>query len=423
MEKGLLAGAGKSVIQFPEDYFPTEGFLGVHDDISARVLILEEKIRFVLVSLELPSLKPQELIDELRSWVGEMTGCMQRQVWITVTHNTSAPHVPQISKREDDRQRIQRKWEIHIQIVKKAIEKAAKKALHTMCQARMGIGTGKSTVNVNRDIQTARGWWVGKNPDGYSDKSLTVIKVEDTDGKLLAALFHYAIKSMVIDDAPMMDGWRYSSADVTGEASRYLENKMKAPAIFLMGASGDQVPREMTFYYERDLKGELYKINRMNAGFAIVEQLGVELGADVEKILNSIICNIDCPDFRMEKTEYVFDGQIPFKGNYPVLAYEWKKEGKQVIEAEFLCMDDIVLIGMKPEVMSKTGVELKERSPFKYSLLCTMVNGNQNYMADKKSFERFGFEALHSCVVCGAAEDFVQQQGKYLDVLYKMRNL
>lgn len=421
MRKELLAGAGSTIIRFPEEYFPIEGFKGIHDDVSARVLVLEEKIRFVFVSLELPSLKPQGLIDQLREWIGCQAKCPAKQVWIAVTHNTSAPHVPHASLRDENEEKIEEKRKYHMDAVKEAIKESLQKALGAMRRARMGVGTGESDVNINRDILTARGWWVGRNPEGFSDKTLTVIKVEALDGEPLAVLFHYAVKSMVIDDAPMMDGWRYSSADFTGETCRILEQKLKAPVFFLMGASADQAPREMTYYYEADANGEPYKVNRMNRGFTLMEQLGQELGRDVETVLSSVRCNISNPNIRREEMKFTFDGQKIQTGNYPVSEWKWEKDGKRDVITELLCLDQLVLIGTKPEIMARTGTEIRKKSPFSYSLLLTMVNGNQNYMAEHSAFERYTFEALHSCVAAGAAEEYTFQLGEMLTRLYKER--
>lgn len=53
------AGAGKAAIHYPENFFPYRGFrgrklLGVHDDIYARVLLMEAgDARVLIISLEL----------------------------------------------------------------------------------------------------------------------------------------------------------------------------------------------------------------------------------------------------------------------------------------------------------------------------------------------------------------------------------
>lgn len=79
------AGAGMAEIEYPACFFPEEGFFRIHDPIHARVLILEEEERFVIVSLELPSLRPYTLIDEMKRVVREAVGVNDKNIWICVT--------------------------------------------------------------------------------------------------------------------------------------------------------------------------------------------------------------------------------------------------------------------------------------------------------------------------------------------------
>ena len=37
----MKAGFGKGTIRFPQEFFPQEGFCGVHDDPHVRLMVLE----------------------------------------------------------------------------------------------------------------------------------------------------------------------------------------------------------------------------------------------------------------------------------------------------------------------------------------------------------------------------------------------
>ena len=69
------AGAGRAVLSFPEEYFPNEGYKGIHDDMHVRVLLMESgEVRAAVAVFELSSVRPWELTDELRAYAAEKLG-------------------------------------------------------------------------------------------------------------------------------------------------------------------------------------------------------------------------------------------------------------------------------------------------------------------------------------------------------------
>lgn len=49
----LTIGAGKSVIDIPEAFFPAEGFVGIHDNLHVRTLLMDNGVnRIALVVLD-----------------------------------------------------------------------------------------------------------------------------------------------------------------------------------------------------------------------------------------------------------------------------------------------------------------------------------------------------------------------------------
>ena len=51
-DENLKGGAGIAEIKYPADFFPEEGFKGIHDPIHARALILESGERIAVISLD-----------------------------------------------------------------------------------------------------------------------------------------------------------------------------------------------------------------------------------------------------------------------------------------------------------------------------------------------------------------------------------
>src|SRR2546429_9546875 len=69
-----------------------------------------------------------------------------------------------------------------------------RKARENLQPAKIGIETGKAYVNINRrEYSPDTGWWLGYNPEGPSNKTVTVIRFDAPSGKPIALLINYEI--------------------------------------------------------------------------------------------------------------------------------------------------------------------------------------------------------------------------------------
>ena len=411
----MCVGAGKAVLRFPAEYFPHEGIADAHDDIHLRILLIEQVERGAIISVELPSVRPFSLIDELREYASGLLEIPADRIWFVVTHNMAAPHVPKVEDVNGEQKR-----QMHLEAIRGAIREAAGKAKETLQQARFGADSGFCDVNGNRDIPTAEGWWLGINAPGPSDKTVSVLRFDRLDGTPIAILFHYAVKSAIIDDEVMSDGYRHYSSDLTGRACLHVEEHTGATAFYLMGAAGDQVPKKMAKYYETDADGRLVAVHHKERGYLWVEELGAQLADQVLTVAGGIYCNTVDPAFSMGETRLAFEGQyfVPDQWrNVPLKNYDYLPKRPTELEVFLMRLGDTVLVGVKPEYTCITGIQLRENSPFTHTLLVSMVNGGQGYMADRVAYERVTFEATHSEFACGSAEKFVDRMNPVLTQL------
>ena len=121
-----------------------------------------------------------------------------------------------------------------------AIVSAVEKAKANLAPARIGYGTGKVDLNVNRDLFNSKQEWRQQpNPEGPSDKTLAVVEFVGADDIPIAVYMNYAMHPVNF----YMTG--VVSADFPGEAARYVEEMFdnRTVAVFSNGAEGDQNPR------------------------------------------------------------------------------------------------------------------------------------------------------------------------------------
>lgn len=198
---GLYVGAGKSVIELPKEVFPIKQYTGVHDELHIRVTIIQNHTRVALVSIEITSL-PQEAVKEFKKTVSEVTDIAPEHIWICATHTFSAPHL------NDDLQAS----------IIAALMKAASAAALTLAPAKAGVTRGKCSININRNVQTERGWWLGQNEEGASVKNVYIVAFHRLDqDEAIAILFNYDIQSSVMDGSFSNRGGKLVSGDLSGK--------------------------------------------------------------------------------------------------------------------------------------------------------------------------------------------------------------
>src|SRR5215472_16266782 len=120
-----------------------------------------------------------------------------------------------------------------------AIVSAVTTAKGRLAPAKVGYGTTKVDLNVNRDLFNSKlEWRQQPNPDGPSDKTLSVVEFVGENYMPIGVYMNYAMHPINFYLRGVI------SADFPGEASRYIEDLYGngMVAIFSQGTSGDQNP-------------------------------------------------------------------------------------------------------------------------------------------------------------------------------------
>lgn len=405
----MKIGAGKQEINFPDKFFPTEGFSRVADPLYVRAAILCDTVEIAIVSLELTSM-PAEEITELKRIFSEETDIREENCWICVTHTFSAPHIlpdAVLSTAE-----MCQKKEILKEILHMAVRKVAIQAKTQLTEVQLKVGTSQCFVNVNRDFETPDGWWVSNCGTGFSDKTLSVISAEDASSKPKVLFVHYGVQSSVLDGSVLLEGGKVVSGDLAGVMCAELEKEYpEATVIFLLGAAGDQAPICKAKTLTLTEEGKLMEEDVHDEGVGLCRSLGMKMAESAKEAIafaaigqkgNLAVASADflVPAKKMNRNLHELK---------PTRFYEYVPEGEQEITIETIKIGNIALLGVKPELNCKTAQQILERSPFETTLIMTMVNGGAKYMADMDSYDRFTYEAMNSPFAKGAAEILCEQ--------------
>ena len=224
-----MAGYGSTERERPFD--------GIAADLYAKSLLIEDANghRALLITTDLIGLTADVAEPVYRRIVKE-TGLKREQILINSSHTHTGPTLGLDAKQLDGL-----KEPAHIdatirytrglvdQLVSLSID--ATKKLHP---ARFSWGVGVATFVMNRREFTERGVRLGANPRGLADRSVPILKIESTDGKLLSVVIGAACHNTTLRGNSTQ-----ISGDYAGYAQRHVEAKLEdVQAMFMQGCGG-----------------------------------------------------------------------------------------------------------------------------------------------------------------------------------------
>ena len=398
----MFWGCGKCEMIFPGGFFPAEGFVCQAHPLYVRALTVGKVRPFVLVSIEMTSL-PDEEISVLRAIAASSAATSPDNVWITVTHSFSVPHIRPKAAAVTPEERTQRKT--MQTLVRDAVHTAVLQTRSNIREAYAELFSGTSRISASRDIELEDGWWVGCRGNGPADPTLSVVRIGGETP--IAFLLHLNVQPSVLDGTGAENG-KCVSGDLAGIACGELEKRYPGTiAIFLIGAAGDQAPVEKAMGLVPDGAGAWKETDLRGHGVALAERLGLLLAEEAaavmrtepEKTLDQEMrlreSTISVPAIKMNRN---------LKELKPSRHCEWEPDGDSVQPVSLLNLGGLAIIGVKPELTWATDRAIKRASPYQHTLIVTLVNGGAKYMGDRSVYERCMYEAQNSPFAPGAAE-------------------
>lgn len=236
----LQAGAARVEITPDADAIPGP-YSSILDSLYARAIYLENgQDRAVLLNADVGAI-PSAIVEKVTAQISTELHVPVTNILISATHDHNAifggPGAPTAGGQPDSASQKVKSFESKLI---SGLVQATKQAKAKVQPARIGFGTGKLYLNVNRDAidEQTRLWSQEPNLEYQSDKTLAVIKIESATGELIAAYMNYAMHAVSL----FLDG--KISGDFPGEAERYIERTYNhnAVALWTSGAAGDQNP-------------------------------------------------------------------------------------------------------------------------------------------------------------------------------------
>jgi hypothetical protein len=214
---------------------------GVVHDLWAKALAIEDPKghRAIIISLDVCGIG-RDLSNRVRDAIQTRHRLERDQIVLACSHTHSGPVVGNnlLSMYNLDARQLELVVE-YTQTLEKTLFDLSARAIERLAEARLSWGIGRCDFAVNRrankeaDVPALRTRLELKGP---VDHDAPVLRVDRSDGTLLAAVFGYACHCTVLD------GYEFCG-DYAGFAQSELESQLSgAQAMFVAGCGADQNP-------------------------------------------------------------------------------------------------------------------------------------------------------------------------------------
>ena len=381
------AGAARADITPPEGAaLPMSGYAGredgfksIHDRLFVRAVALDDgATRAAIVTADLSAIS-YSWWERLSAAIQKETGIPRDNILLAATHTHAGPS---LGRATDDGNST--KAAAYQRFVEEKFVEAARGAIANLRPARVGAGAGRVNVNVNRRAPMAKGGlWLGRNPDGPSDKTLAVVKFESAAGEPIAIFMNYGVHGTVMGAKNFV-----ISGDLPGAASRHVEAHFngKVVAPWSSGAAGDQAP----IYSKAESFDDVEILGRLIGEEAVRVAAGLRMSANgrirgAQKV-------VTCP------------GQKVPAGSRRSAVFKAEDAPPTDIRLALLRVNDIAFAGVAGEVLTMIAQRLKKESPLANTIMVTNCNGSTGYLPDDAAYDEVSYEIVSAPVKRGCAE-------------------
>jgi neutral ceramidase len=372
----------------------------VHDPIYVRALVVDNGANTAAIVatdlVEFGNTLP------LRERIARELAIPADHIIITASHDHNAPRGGPITPGTSSAVGRPSSTPAYTQQVDDSILEALRRAKASLQPARMGIGTGRADINVNRISYTQKGWGMGVNPEGPSDKTVWVVKFENLSGEPIALLMNYAVHSVVAgSDNALITG------DLAGAAERFVERQFqdKVVALWTMGPAGDQNSK----YNRSDMSlgKDADRAKNKESAYEAMDVQGQIVGVEVVLVANRI--ERMTPVARIEAAERIVScpTKPPSAGRGSTNQPQQFKQPPPVAAMDLrlilLQINQIAITGVSGEVLTNIYYHLKQESPFTNTIMVTMANDRLGYIADDADWD----QVFNATLARGCAENAI----------------
>jgi hypothetical protein len=364
----LKVGAAKRNITAPSNFFPFHpmhekcAYMDIHDTLYARVIVMDNsKKRAVLVELDEVQVPDP---DEMTADVATAANVNKEDVILCVSHTHATLH----PNGEDPR------LNPVIDNIKRQTVQAVKAAVASLQPATIAFQRTQAYVNINNgEIVHSTGQY---DNDAFSDKTLDIVRFAKPNGEALAMVLNYSTHAEIMFRSVCKDGGYEITGDLPGRVAQLLENGNGAPVVLTTaGPEADQQP----IFTSHQHTTTMGFVDQGAGGWSIVDVLAYRLVDAVNEAVSTMPAGTDNVELSTAFTVAVTPGQH---------MHQDKRSGDIIkepapdvnIPISQIRLNDIAFDGVGADVASQIGVNIRNASKVKNTMLITCTAGAVGYI-------------------------------------------
>lgn len=396
----LLAGAARQIITPPLGIYQVgygdrvKGNRGVHDDLTATVLVLEGSgSRLALVACDLLCLN-EYVVDRMREGVGQDTPLL-----VCCSHTHAGP-IGYAGPESPPRNRQ------YIDSLVDGVVQAVHSAHRQLAPARLALSQGEGDIAINRRERMPDGRMeIGENPQGVVDRSLNVVSVLAEEGSRIATLVNYACHGTVQGPENLL-----ITADWIGVMRRRVEKTLGGLGMFLQGATGNLNPKMgwgepgvwdlMTEQGERvgqaavaavkkkmqPLQGDPLRLLQREVWLPFEEKAaGATPPVHYRK---RILKMANYPEWLSFYTDVLLNRRYPWRPRMQARDGQWGT----LLRVNAVRLGELALVTFGSEVFTEIGLRVKGDSPARHTLFASITDGCIGYLPTAEARVEGGYE-------------------------------
>ena len=412
-------------------YYHPRASTGVHDDLHAKAIVLSQgATTLALIACDLIHV-PEPIVEASRKLIESETGIPARNVMISATHAHTGPVIPGGTSRLVFGGKEADLAQAYAAGLPVKIARAVKLAIESLQPARIRAGSGnQAQLTFNRRFHMTDGtvgWNPGKmnprivRPAGPIDPEVGVVSVDTASGAPLATHVNYALHLDTV-------GGLEISADYPYTLAKTIAAVRPAMTVFTIGCAGN-------------LNHIDVKSPKPQKGHEEAARIGTALGQEVIGVLKSLetvqpriglataIVELPLATHNPEDVEWARQTAATYGQPKPAPFLELVKafrildveaRAKRPLKAEVQAVrlgKDTALIALPGEIFTEIGLAIKQKSPFRQTIVIELSNGSIGYVPDRKAFGEGNYEAVSARCAPGSGELLVDAAIRLLNQL------
>lgn len=425
----LKAGAGAVVIT-PSlgvpmaGYYHRRGASGVHDDLFAKAIVLQDGDTIAaLVSLDLISTR-RGFVEAARTLISERAGIPERHVMISATHAHTGPVLSDDRLFRTQGADVEPAARAFMDELPEKIAESVMTALKTSSEVEILAAVGhENSIAFNRRFHMrdgSVGWNPGKfnpaiiKPAGPIDPDVpTVLVRSKSSARPLSVYVNYAVH---LDNV----GGDEISADLPFTLASNLGGVLgdNVVTVYTSGACGDLNHVNVNWADRQKGHQNAARMGTILAGEVLRTWPKLELVQGKLQVRTKSV-ELDLPRVsevavsRAKEAVKTLDDRtrdrfMQLVNAHKVLDVAAQKGRPFEVEVQVVTLgDSLAWVALPGEIFVELGLDLKQASPFKQTMVVELANGSVGYVPTNRAYRQGAYEVVSARCAKGSGERLI----------------